>query len=214
MEEKMKINIIITLCCVILISIPTFTYSAEGFYMSGNIGMAAPSDPDVVDSDMPGVSFVFDLDKGWAAGLAGGYGFSNNIRLEGEIIHQKNQFKNITYGNVSVPLNGDVTNTGLLLNAYYDLINSSNFIGFLSAGVGYDKIKYKDMSIPGLAIPPISDDDTIFIYHIGGGIGYVISSKVTIDFKYRYLIGSDPEFGTTEAEFISHNFYVGLRYNF
>jgi len=210
----MNRNIIIILCCAILVSIPAFTYSADGFYMSGNIGIAAPSDPDVVDSDLPGVSFVFDLDKGWAAGVAGGYSFSNNLRLEGEILHQRNPFKNITYGNASVPLNGDVTNFGLLLNAYCDLINSSNFVSFLSGGIGYDKIEFKNMSIPGLPTTPESYDDTIFVFHMGGGVGYVISSKVIIDLKYRYLVGSDPEFGTTEAEFISHNFYVGIRYTF
>ena len=53
----MKKNTIIILCCIILVSIPAFTYSADGFYVSGNIGLAAPSDPDVVDSDLPGISF-------------------------------------------------------------------------------------------------------------------------------------------------------------
>jgi opacity protein-like surface antigen len=76
------------------------------------------------------------------------------------------------------------------------------------------KIKFKEMYIPGVPIPPESDDDTIFVYHVGGGVGYIVSTKVTLDLKYRYLVGSDPEFGTTEAEFVSHNFYIGVRYTF
>ena len=210
----MKRNIIIIFYCAILVSIPTFTYSAEDFYVSGNLGLAAPTDPNVTDSTLPGVSLVFDLDRGWAFGVAAGYVFSNNIRLEGEFIHQRNHLKNANNGNASVPLNGDITNSGLLLNAYCDITNSSDFITFLSGGLGYNKIKFKDISIPGLLIPPGSDDDTIFVFHVGGGVGYILSSKVTLDLKYRYLVGTDPEFGTTEAEFISHNFYMGIRYTF
>jgi len=210
----MKKNIIIIFCFAILVSIPAFTYSAEGFYLSGNFGLAAPTDSDVTDSTMPGDTFVFDLDGGWAFGVAAGYGFSKNLRFEVEAVYQKNDLKNIIYMNTGFPADGDVTNSGLLLNGYCDIINGSNFISFLSGGVGYNEYKIKDMSVQGVPLPPESYDDTIFVFHIGGGVGYMLNSDVTLDFKYRYLMGSDPEFGTTKAEFKTHNFYMGLRLAF
>jgi hypothetical protein len=47
----MKKDIIIIFYFAILALIPAFRYGAEGFYMSGNFGLAAPADQDVVESD-------------------------------------------------------------------------------------------------------------------------------------------------------------------
>ena len=46
---------------------------------------------------------------------------------------------------------------------------------------------------------------------MGAGVDYAVNEKITIDFKYRYLGTSDPEFDTTTVEYSSHNFYAGIR---
>jgi opacity protein-like surface antigen len=210
----MKKNILIIFCCAIILSVSTFAYSAEGLYGSGNLGLAMPNNSDVTDSTSPGVSIKFKSDTGLALGAAVGYDFGNNIRVEGEISYQKNDLNKASFAGVDAALTGDTSNLGLLLNGYYDFANTSRFTPFISAGLGFDKVKLNDFYIPGSGEPSYSDDDTVFAYQVGVGIGYAVNKKVSIDVKYRYLGTSDPKFDTATVEYSSHNFYVGIRFPF
>ncbi len=67
-----------------------------------------------------------------------------------------------------------------------------------------------DMNLPGFE----NDDDTVFAYQVGAGVGYAVTEKVSFDVKYRYFATSDPEFDTTKAEYSSHNVYAGIRVTF
>ena len=207
----MKKNLIIYCVCAMLLAFYTSAYSAEGPYVSGNIGFAMLSDSDLTDSTAPGITLDMEFDPGFALGAALGYGFGKT-RIEGEIAYQKNDIDKIGAFGVSLDASGDATALAFLLNGYYDFTNNSLFTPYVSAGLGFAKIEVNDFSISGMPIG--SDDDTVFAYQIGAGIGYAVSEKVTIDVKYRYFATSDPEFDTTEAEFASHNFLLGVRVNF
>jgi opacity protein-like surface antigen len=115
---------------------------------------------------------------------------------------------------VDVDLTGDVTSLSLLMNGYYGFVNNSAFTPYLSAGLGFAKVEVNDFNVPGSGLPDSNDDDTVFAYQVGVGVGCAVNEKVTIDVKYRYFATSDPEFDTTEAEFASHNFLFGVRVNF
>lgn len=64
-------------------------YSADGPYLSANLGLAELSDSDVTDSTIPGVTLGQSYDNGWALGASVGYRF-NNVRVEGEVSYQEN----------------------------------------------------------------------------------------------------------------------------
>ena len=93
-------------------------------------------------------------------------------------------------------------------------LNNSAFTPYLSAGLGFAKVEVNDLNVPGSGLPNSNDDDTVFAYQVGVGVGYAVNEKVTIDAKYRYFATSDHEFDTREAEFASHNFFFGVRVNF
>lgn len=207
-------NMLIILSCAALLSISTFVYGAEGLYISGNIGLAMPTDMDTEDSTEPGESFVFELDSGLAFGMAAGYDFGNNVRVEGEIAYQKNDLDRATLGGESAGLTGDISGLGFLLNGYYDFVNESVFTPFITGGLGFTKVDVNDFKIVISDDPPESHDDTVFAYQIGAGVGYAFNEKVTFDVKYRYYGTSDPEFETVTAEYSSHNFYAGVRFSF
>ena len=209
----MKKNLLIISVCVLAFFFSSPAYSAEGPYVSGNIGFAMLSDSDVTDSTIPGITIDMEYDTGLALGAALGYDFGNT-RLEGEISYQKNDFEKASLLGVDVDLTGDVTSLSLLMNGYYDFVNNSAFTPYLSAGLGFAKVEVNDLNIPGSGLPNSNDDDTVFAYQVGVGVGYAVNEKVTIDVKYRYFATSDPEFDTTEAEFASHNFLFGVSVNF
>ena len=205
----MKKLVLLLISGLIVFSFSTIVY-AEGGYVSGNIGAAILSDIDITDPGEPTVTLESDM--GMALGIALGYGFDNNMRIEGEIAYQKNDIDKIGAFGVSVDANGDTSSLAFLLNGYYDFVNDSALTPFISAGIGYAKVEANDLSIMGVALG--SDDDTVFAYQVGAGVGYAVTEKTTLDLKYRYFGTADPEFDTTEAEYSSHNFYFGIRYSF
>lgn len=209
----MKKYLLIISICVLSVFVASFAYSAEGPYISGNIGLALASDSDLTDSTVPGFTLTTEYNSGWALGAALGYDF-NMFRVEGEISYQKNDVDKLGAMGVSLDATGDVTAFSFLVNGYFDFINNSPFTPYISAGLGCARVEFNDFNISGSGFPSASDDDTVFAYQIGAGIGYAVNEKVTIDLKYRYFATENPEFDTTEAEFASNNILLGVRVNF
>jgi len=210
---NMKKNLLITFVCVPVFFFSAPVYSAEGLYMSGNIGFAMASDSDLTDSTVPGITVNTEFDTGLAFGAALGYDF-NRFRVEGEISYQKNDIDKISAQGVFFDATGDAVALSFLINGYYDFINSSAFTPYVSAGAGFAQVEFNDLNISSLGFSGSKDEDTVFAYQIGIGVGYAVTEKVTIDVKYRYFGTEDSEYDTTEAEFASNNFLFGMRINF
>jgi opacity protein-like surface antigen len=207
----MKKRIVIIAGCTIILSISSIAHGAKGPYVSGNLGLAVLSDSDLTDSTTPGITANIESDSGLALGVAAGYDLGNNIKVEGEIAYQKNDLDKASVFGVDVDLAGDTSSLAFLLNGYYDFVNESVFTPFVSTGLGFAKVEINDFNVPGSGLPSYNDDDTVFAYQVGAGVDYAVNEKITIDFKYRYLGASDPEFDTSTVEYASHNFYAGIR---
>ncbi len=191
----------------------TFVH-AEGLYLSTNVGATFLSDSTVTDPTVPGVSLDFEHDTGFNVGLGLGYGFTNNFRLEGELSYQSNDLDQSSFLGVNVPLEGEINALALMLNGYYDIKTSTAFTPFIMAGIGYAKVEIDDFNVPGSGISSVSEDDTVFAWQVGAGVGYAITEKTSLDLMYRYFATADPEYDTTESEFESHNVMLGLRFSF
>lgn len=208
----MKKNLLI-FACILMIFFYASVSGAEGFYASGNIGVAKAGDSDIIDSTVPGTTVDTEFDTGLAFGAALGYDF-NKFRVEGEISYQQNEIDKIGSQGVIYDATGDTTVLSFLMNGYYDFINSSAFTPFVSAGLGVAQVEFNNFNISRFGFSGSSDEDTVFAYQIGMGVGYAVTEKVTIDLKYRYFGTEDSEYDTIEAEFASHNFLFGIRVNF
>jgi len=209
----MKKNLLTIFVCVLTFFFSTPFCSADRLYVSGNLGFAMASDSDLTDSAVPGITVNTEFDSGLALGAALGYDF-NRFRVEGEISYQKNDVDKIGAQGVSLDATGDATALSFLINGYYDLKNRSAFTPYISAGLGFAQIEFNNIDISGLGFSGSNDEDTVFAYQIGMGIGYAVTEKVTIDVKYRYFGTEDSEYDTTQAEFASNNFLFGVRINF
>ena len=210
----MQKSIVSLTCCATLFSISTLTCSANGPYVSGNLGLSMPRDADVKDSTMP-ASVTFEDDEGIALGAAVGYVLANT-RIESEFAYQKNDLDKVKIpGVISIDVEGDITSTSFLLNGYYDFRNPSDFTPFLSAGIGVSKVELSARTVSGFGrrvIPSI--DDTVFAYQLSAGVAYAINETVAVEVKYRYFVNSDLESDTWEFTSRSHNIYAGIRFFF
>ena len=201
----------------LLLTIASTAHCAEGLYVSGNVGASIPVDSDMIDSAVPGLTMTFASKTGIAAGIALGYDFGNNTRLEAEYAYQQNDMDTVSTIGVTLPITaGDTTVNAGLINGYYDFANGSAFTPFISAGAGLAKIDVSPLTIAGATSTAI--DDTVFAYQASVGVGFAASPTVTIDVKYRYFGTADPTFtypgGTVSGEYSSHNFYGGVRIAF
>jgi opacity protein-like surface antigen len=188
-------------------------YSAEGkWYVSGHIGMASVNDSDT-DTVPSGSSDSAEIgyDSGLLLGVAVGYDF-DDFRIESELGYQMND-RDASRVTVTIPgegststswsLDGDVTSLALLFNGYYDFLKGSKLRPYITGGAGLANVE--------ISILDSSNDDTVFVYQAGAGIGYDISENTTLDLRYRYLgTLSDP----MDLEYSGHSVSVGVRYSF
>ena len=209
----MKKNLLIIFVCILAFFFSAPVCSAEGLYVSGNLGFAMASDSDLTDSAVPGITVNTEFDTGLALGVALGYDF-NRFRVEGEISYQKNDIEKISAQGVPFDPTGDAAALSFLINGYYDFVNRSAFTPYISAGLGFAQVEFNDLDISRIGFSGSSDTDTVFAYQIGIGVGYALTEKFIIDVKYRYFGTEDSEYNTTKAEFVSNNFLFGVRFNF
>ncbi len=208
-----KRNIYIT-GCVLALTMSSVVYAKQGVYLSGNLGVAMLSDSDLSDSTIPGMTISLESDPGFALGAAVGYDFGNNLRIEGEISYQQNDFDKASALGIDIDFSGESSALGFGVNGYYDFTNKSAFTPYITAGIGMAEVKFDDMTIPGDDTFSASDDDTVFAYQLGVGVSYAVTEMVNIDVAYRYRGFDDLEFDTTTAEYDSHNIYAGVRVTF
>jgi opacity protein-like surface antigen len=204
-EEIMKRIIVLSASLLLLSS--SFAFGANGLYVSGNLGVGFASDSDITESGFPPVEVSFDT--GFA--VAGAIGTAiDAFRVEGAVAYQQNDFDKAMG---IVDLEGDISALSFLVNGYYDFDTKSAWTPYLTAGLGFSMIDVNDLGIAGEG-DRMSDDDTVFAYQLGAGIGYAVNDAVTLDASYRYFATSDPDFSGTEAEVASHNIFFGVRYSF
>jgi len=216
----MRRGIIFVICCSFLFLYPTFSLAATGLYGSINTGLAIMSDSDVNETySVPGLgsssdSFKVKFDSGYTIGGAVGY-MMENLRLEGEISYQENDIDKVSGFNAS----GDIDALTFLANGYFDFDIGGTIKPFITAGLGFSNVEISE--------PGFSEDDNVFTYQIGAGVGFALSETVTLDCMYRYLGASDFEYSYSElvpgvgfatlngeAEIASHNFTLGVRIAF
>lgn len=212
MKSRAPVFIVILLLAVL--TVPAF---AAGPYVGAEGGVVFLSEASFTVAGINTGDLKFDT--GYGLGLVGGYDYGT-WRLEGEFAWRKNDNKEVTSGGETTPLGGDVSSMALMVNGYYDFrMVSPTFVPYLGAGIGGARVSAKvDDPIDG---PVIDDSDMVFAYQLVAGVGIPVNKQITIDLNYKYFATTDPEFEIIgaggikgEAEYGSHNIFLGVRYSF
>ena len=181
-------------------------------------------------------------DQGTAFSGVVGYRFGEGLRVEGELSYRKSDFDEFTVrepGSLAAllppelrqvpaavdglkgtyPMDGDLSSLSLMVNLHYDFDPGLGWKPYVGGGIGLSRIS---MTAASSGRQTTDDDDTVFAYQIGAGLGYELGGSddrpviVTLDF--RHFATSDPTFqgsvtGTPFDSDVSGNYVgVGLRF--
>ena len=214
-EEIMRRNawFVALALCLSLFAAPAFA-AGPYFAVEGGVLWLSDSSFDVAGFNLGDIEF----DTGWGIGLAGGYDFGT-YRLELEVPYRSTDVDKFTDSTGSTSLSGDVSSTALMVNAFYDFrMISPAVVPYLGAGIG---AAYVTADVSDDVGQVLDDDDTVFAYQFIAGVAFPVSKQLAIDVNYRYFATDDPNFEISnsgglsgDAEYSSHNVFVGLRFNF
>lgn len=103
-----------------------------------------------------------------------------------------------------------------MLNGYFDFAPYRWFTPYVSAGIGFTEMKYKDSYYYGVtggsstATNNGNYKPTRFTWSVGGGLSVKVTNRFNVDAGYRYYdMGS-----IKHADITAHEIYSGLRYVF
>ncbi len=214
---------------VFLISLAFTTQgTAQGWYVSGNIG-ASTLNNSLLEERAGGLSATGELEFDRGIAVAGAVGYqTGSWRIEGELSYRENDIDQLTVDSLNVggitliglgtfSVDGEFEKFGIMGNVWYDASMGQDWIGSFGAGLGTARIGAEIKNIGGAAIT-FDEDDWVFAYQFGAGIGYKVSANATVSLDYRLFGTSDPEFETAgvtnEVEYLNHSIMAGVRYRF
>jgi opacity protein-like surface antigen len=183
--------------------------AADSFYIKGNIGIGMAMDTDI--DNLPNAAGTAEMtyDNGFIGSLAVGYDFANPMRMEIELIKQKNDIDITSYDNFYGTFNeGDLKTHSFMLNGYYDVDTGSPWKPFVGAGMGWSKL---DINDPGFST---SDSDDVFTYQLIGGVAYTFNDRWSVDVQYRFMGTSEATIDGADFNYNSNDLMLGLRYSF
>ena len=197
----------------------------DGLYVRGSAGISILEDSSNSDSTSA-LDIENETKNGFALSGALGYELKDNLRLELEVNYKDNSEDSLDVKNIgglaagiTANADGDVRSLSAMINGYYDFKNvtsNEKFTPYLTGGVGLARV---DADVSSNGIQVVDDNDTVFAYQVGIGVGYEISEKTTLDIGYRYsgtqdLDLTDASGADFESEYSNHAILAGVRYDF
>jgi opacity protein-like surface antigen len=215
---------------VVLIACLSLVFAGSAFgqmYFGTKAGYVMTADSDLEFDE--GGKGTAEWDPGFGLGVAMGYAFGN-FRVEGEVEYRStdldkakvdaveeevvdddekyNEDRAVSLADYSLAdASSSITlqTWSLMANAYYDVDLGYAVKPFIGAGLGLAR---HDIS-------NTDEVDVVFAYQGTAGLGWDLSDKTTLELAYRYFLTSDAEFdGVESMEYSSHNFTVGVRFEF
>lgn len=189
--------------------------SAQRAYIEAHGGLNIAFDSDI--DDPTGVFDSLSYDPGFAVGGAVGYQLNPNFRFEGEITYRRNELDEFEVSGSNFNADGEVDSVAFMANAFFDFANSTPWTPYLGAGLGVAVVEWDDVEV--LGGKAIDDQDTVFAFQVGAGLGFEVTPNTTLSLDYRF-------FGTTDAHitdeagdnddisYLNSSVWLGLRFAF
>ncbi len=205
-------------CAGSLLCLASLAHADEGWYVSGQAGASILTSSELDDptGTLAALGTEINFDVGY--NLSGAVGYHWGLFLvEGEITYAENDIDEVEVVGIGFSGSGDVSSLGFMANAFKDFEIGDGWQFNIGGGIGYAIVSINDASVGG--VPLADDDDSVFAYQLGTGIGYQMSPTTTLSLDYRYFATVDPEFNDVdgipfEAEYDSHVIRIGVRFTF
>ena len=197
---------------VLAFFVPAYAFAA-GPYVSVAGGAVFLEDSDL-DADALGLSGEAEFDTGFGVWGAAGYGFdafgAATVRVEAEVAYRQNDVDTITVSGIGTGSGGDAEVYALsgMVNLAVDILTWSIVKPYAMVGIGAANVTLESDDLD------VDEDDTVFAYQAGAGLGFAVTERITLFGGYRYFATADPEFEGVDAEYGSHNIEAGVRFEF
>lgn len=113
----------------------------------------------------------------WRTDLSLGYAQNAMIKVKGDIFSNNVKFR---------PGDGYIAAYTAMVNGYYDINTSTNFVPYVGAGVGVARLRYNVKQFDGQIVNFIGSTNT-FAYQGTVGLGYQFTNKLRGSLSYEYL---------------------------
>jgi opacity protein-like surface antigen len=199
--------------------------AASGFYLGSHGGLLLVDDSrnDRIDSSTEG-RFIIEFDPGAHAAAVLGYNLADAFprigigRIELEAALRQSDLDKISFlEGGPLPAGGKVRVESLMFNTFGEHRESLPWLPYVGAGAGVARLKMQNVST--LGGPVVDDDDTVFAWQAGAGLGYQAFRHLAFDLGYRYFQAVHPKFTDTagfesRARYRAHSFILGARLMF
>lgn len=155
----------------------------DSFYVKGAIGYGFGNSQKLLHDSNESLKAK---GKGIAGAIGAGMAFSNGFRSELELYMDDGLKAKKSNNGAKVTLKAKKIAT--FANAYYDFKNSSSFVPYVMAGLGWAHTKPSATSKDGNdTITTKFKSKNTLAYQLGVGVGYKATKNVTLDLGYRYM---------------------------
>ena len=174
-------------------------------------------------------SAEFDMDAGYGATLAFGFGAAPGMSAEIEVGYRATDLAGLENIRVTYPTGttvrvpgrisgtGNLNTTSLMVNGYYTF-DVRAFRPYVGAGVGLaqhewsssDQALTSSVADVSVYVPSTSDDDVVFAYQLMLGLNWILADNMEARAGYRYFATGDANFDGVNAGYATHNVDGGL----
>lgn len=182
-------------------------------YFAGYLGLNTYNDLAFSESTT-GSAGDIELDSTQSFAGALGIRLSPQLRLEGELSYRNAGFSSADISGVGTfPGAGEIDSTIAMASLYYDFDVPWKIQPYIGAGLGYGwhggAINDTSGTLPGAVV----DDSTIMW---NGALGFKYRPRTDFAFNvgYRYLGSEDLSVSSYETEYGSHEFRLGVEWDF
>lgn len=216
MKNQMRAsNLLLASAAVLMMSSTIASAQSNGsMYFGGHAGLNMTADADITEPVFfYGSSATFET--GFALGGIVGFDLGSGLRAEGELTFRYSPLDEFSSG-PGISIDGGINSLSLMGNAFYDFDTGSEFTPYIGGGLGVAFMS-SDISLFGGSL--IADEDTVFAYQLGAGVGYEVSPTLTITADYRFFATENPVFAdfagdNIEFEYMNHSILIGARTTF
>ena len=189
--------------------------TAPGWYVTGSAGVTEQPSIDLGG----GTAYGEAADHtGWAVAGAVGYAI-RPLRAELELSYRRNGLDTVTVAGRETGGDGDLGQTALMLNAYYDVPTGGPVVPYVGLGVGLVRVHADGWGAVDAqhGLVPLSTGETLFGGQAIVGVSYVLTPDVRLNVDYRYMRTAEGSFDGPDGRDVSfhvasHTLMLGLSY--
>lgn len=198
--------------------------AAQSWYVRGDLGYSGWTKAGPAGVTQPGASAGFDEARfshpvSFGAGL--GYHFSDIMRVDLTADFSRDDFEgSAACAGGACAFKADYIAAGLMVNGYADLGTFAGFTPYVGAGLGGTYLDWRDAACSGAGCTSASlegKDDFRFTYALMAGASMDLTSRVKLDFGYRFSDAAGGAAFSAGAMDVrddglrKHEFRIGLR---